>query len=203
MVRFSVDGAAQTAARKTLRFSVAVSGVLFAGSRNGRVAASDCRSLVSGLGGLGFGFWSGCADGVDACFRSALAASRFRERTFIACAFDSRTQRIRREGLNAHVVAPFGLSASAALRRRTLYLVKRCCMAVVAPVDPATGRWKRDSSLAFRACLEQLKPVFVIADKSPREGDLYRVFPAVLCGVAGFWTVPHPVTDGGPCDEQW
>ena len=186
-----------------VRFSVRQLGVLVAGSRNGTVPRETCTALIDGLGGLGFAFFTGCASGVDACFRNALASSEYSERAFVGCAFPSRTRTVRREGLASHLVVPAGLSPKAALRRRTLYLVKRCCMAVLFPLDPESGRWGRGSTLVYRAALEQLKPVFVVAEDAPRHALHFQVYASALCGMAGFWAVPHPVADGGLCDEPW
>ena len=95
------------------------------------------------------------------------------------------------------------LSPKAALRRRTLWLVKRSCLVVLVPEDPTTGQWGRGSRLVFRAALDQLKPVFVICSSSPKEAEHYRVVHSCLYGVKGFWVVPHPISDGGPCDEEY
>ena len=184
-----------------MRFSVAAEGMLYAGSRRAVVAPSTCRSLVAGLGRLGFGFWVGCAPGVDHCFRAALASSAFGERTFVGCAFASRVDAVRRTGLFATMVVPRGLEPASALQRRTLYLVKRCCMAVVFPDDPVTGQWGRGSSLVIRATLEQLKPVFVVSSRAPASALHYQQSSGRLFGVSGFWAVPHPIGTGGPCDE--
>ena len=190
--------------RDIFRFAVNGGAVLFAGSRHGTVIQRICLSLIQGLGDPGFSFLVGCAPGVDESFRKVLAVSRFRTNTFVGCAFGSRTRQVEaNDGLTAHLVVPAGLSAKAALRRRTLYLVKRCCMAVIFPVDPTTGSWGRGSTLAFRATLQQLKPVFVVADRAPESSEHYRVLKAQLCGVSGYWAVPHPIYDGGPCDEEW
>jgi len=105
-------------------------------------------------------------------------------------------------GLSACSVVPPGLSPKAALRRRTLWLAKCCVMAVVFPLDPTTGTWGAGSRLAYRACLEQLKPVFVVCPEAPREADCYRVVRSCLYGVEGYWVVPHPIGDGGPCDDE-
>ena len=194
----AVDG------QRVFRFAVNGGAVLFAGSRHGTVVKRICLSLIKGLGDLGFSFLVGCAAGVDGSFRKVLAVSRFRTTTFVGCAFNSRVRRLETDdGLSAHLVVPVGLSAKAALRRRTLYLVKRCCMAVIFPVDPETGTWGRGSTLVFRTTLHQLKPVFVAADRAPESSEHYRVLKAQLCGVSGYWVVPHPIYEGGPCDEEW
>ena len=91
-------------------------------------------------------------------------------------------------------MVPAGLSPKAALRRRTLWLVKRCCLAVLLPEDPCTGQWGFGSRLVYRSCLDQLKPLFVVCSTAPRQTEHVRV--------AGYWVVPHPITDGGPCDDE-
>ena len=65
------------------------------------------------------------------------------------------------------------------------------------------AQWGRGSRLVFRAALDQLKPVFVIYSSSPKGSDHYRVVHSCLYGVKGFWVVPHPISDGGPCDEEY
>ena len=203
MVEFRTGVSAGTVPAAGVRFSVRQLGVLVAGCRNGTVPRETCTALIDGLGGLGFAFFTGCASGVDACFRNALASSEYSERAFVGCAFPSRTRTVRREGLASHLVVPAGLSPKAALRRRTLYLVRRCCMAVLFPLDPESGRWGHGSTLVYRAALEQLKPVFVVLENAPRQALHFRVYASQLFGVSGFWAVPHPVEDGGLCDEPW
>jgi hypothetical protein len=122
-------------------FRVPVAGVMLAGSRHGAVSTEACRRLIDGLGAAGFGFLLGCAPGVDACFRKALLRSRYSGRALVGCAFRSRARALAGSPLTACLVVPPGLSPAAALRRRTLWLVKRCCLAVLFPTDPASGRW--------------------------------------------------------------
>jgi hypothetical protein len=105
-------------------------------------------------------------------------------------------------GLYASVVVPQGLSSAAALRRRTLWMVKRAELAVLFPDDPLTGRWGRGSTLAFRAATEQLKPVFVASRTAPPRSPVYQIAPDTLFDlVSGWWVVPHPVA-AGTCDEE-
>ena len=61
----------------------------------------------------------------------------------------------------------------------------------------------RGSRLVFRAALDQLKPVFVICSSCPKGSDHYRVIVSYLYGAQGFWVVPHTISDGGPCDEEF
>ena len=185
------------------RFSVQKLGVLFAGSRHQEVPQYICKSLIHGLAGDGFSFWVGCANGVDRSFRKSLSESAFTDRVFVGCAFKGRVKALSNYGLSASVVVPQGLSPKAALRRRTLYLVKRCCMVVLFPDNPFTCQWGRGSFLVFRAALDQLKPVFVICSSSPKNSDHYRVISSCLYGAQGFWVVPHPISDGGLCDEEF
>jgi hypothetical protein len=189
--------------REPLRFSVGCGGALVAGSRRMELSSLVCRSLVGGLGEAGFGFLVGCAGGVDKSFRRALAESPYADLTLVGCAFRSRVHALSTYGLPALWVVPPGLSPKAALRRRTLWLAKRCVMAVVFPLDPTTGAWGAGSRLAYRACLEQLKPVFVVCPEAPREAECYRVVRSCLYGVEGYWVVPHPVRAGGPCDDEF
>ena len=106
-------------------FAVQEAGVLFAGSRYGQISQSTCKALIQGLAHQGFSFWVGCANGVDRCFRKALSESAYTDRTFVGCAFRKKVKALSNYGLFSSVVVPDGLSPKAALRRRTLYLVKR------------------------------------------------------------------------------
>ena len=199
MVRFQVSAAGSA---RGLRFAVPEAGALLAGSRHRELSQEVCRGLVEGLGSQGFAFLVGCAPGVDRSFRQALSACRLSERTLVACAFRSRVRALSGYGLASCWVVPAGLSPKAALRRRTLWLVKRCCLAVLFPEDPCTGQWGPGSRLVFRACLDQLKPLFVVSSVAPRETEHVRVAGSTLYGVQGFWVVPHPIADGGPCDDE-
>jgi len=199
MVSFQVGGAPSG---RVLRFSVPEAGVLVAGSRGRQVPQAVCRLLVQGLGRQGFAFLVGCAPGVDRSFRQALSGSRYAVRTLVACAFRSRVRALSGSGLGTCWVVPPGLSPKAALRRRTLWLVKRCCLAVLFPEDPCTGEWGPGSRLVYRSCLDQLKPLFVVCSTAPRQSEHVRVASSTLYGVRGFWVVPHPIADGGPCDDE-
>ncbi len=182
---------------------VPVAGVLLAGSRHGQVPQPVCRTLLAGLGGAGFGFLVGCAPGVDASFQQALFRSRYAGRALVGCAFCSRLHEWAGSPLAACLVAPAGLSPAAALRRRTLWLVKRCCLALLFPLDPATGRWGPGSRLVYRAALEQLKPVFIAGPERPAVPAHCRVVGSTLYGLEDWWVVPHPIYSGGPCDEEF
>jgi len=199
MVSFQVSAAGWG---RALRFAVQEAGVLLAGSRHHEVPQEVCRGLVQGLGSQGFAFLVGCAPGVDRSFRQALSVSRYAESTLVACAFRSRVRALSGYGLASCWVVPEGLTPKAALRRRTLWLVKRCCLAVLFPEDPCTGQWGPGSRLVYRACLDQLKPLFLVSSEAPRSTEHVRVAGSTLYGVQGFWVVPHPIADGGPCDDE-
>jgi len=199
MVSFQVSAVGSA---RDLRFAVPEAGVLLAGSRHWELPQAVCRGLVQGLGEQGFAFLVGCAPGVDRSFRQALSESRYAESTLVACAFRSRVRALSGYGLTSCWVVPAGLSPRAALRRRTLWLVKRACLAVLFPEDPCTGQWGPGSRLVYRACLDQLKPLFAASTEAPRQTEHVRVAGSTLYGVAGFWVVPHPLADGGLCDEE-
>ena len=195
--------APEAAEKERLVFRVRERAALFAGSRNGYVDPELAERLVAAVAENGFSFLVGCATGVDACFRLTLAErAQWSESTFVACAFADRLRSSESRGLFASVVVPEGLSPGAALRRRTLWMVKRAELVVLFPNDPLTGRWGRSSTLAFRAATEQLKPVFVVSSTAPPRSPVYQVAAASLFDVAdGWWAVPHPVA-AGTCDEE-
>jgi hypothetical protein len=202
MVTFHVP--TQREAQERLVFSVPERAVLLAGSRNGTVAPQTARALVDHVSQAGFGLLVGCAPGIDESFRLAVSRNEdARETSFIACAFASRLTESQSAGLTAGVVVPDGLSAAAALRRRTLWMVKRSVLLILFPDDPATGRWGKGSRLAFTAALFQLKPVFVVTAKRPSDSPHHRIIADSFFGVTdGYWAVPHP-TELGTCDEEW
>ncbi len=202
MVEFSVPGVAGS--REGFRFSVSGHMVLVAGSRHLEVDGRTCRDLLEGFHLAGFHFFLGCARGVDKSFRKALAESPFREEGFVACAFQSRALRERSRGLYAQLVVPEGLAPAAALRRRTLWMVRRCSLVVLLPESPLNGIWGPGSKLVFRSAMYHLKPVFVVSRKAPKASVHYRVLASDLFGVVrGFWVVPHLLKEGGLCDEEW
>ncbi len=127
--------------------------MLVAGSRHGSVAQETAGRLVEHLCKAGFGLLVGCAPGVDECFRHEMGRNATaRETSFIACAFADRVGQSEDAGLTASVVVPDGLSAAAALRRRTLWMVKRSVLLILFPDDPATGRWRRAAVWRFKQC---------------------------------------------------
>ena len=204
MMSFSVwEANRKGSVRRRFQFSVAEGGVLLAGSRHVDLPRSVCLVLAGGLANAGFGFLVGCAPGVDRSFRKVLAERGHAERTLVACAFKSRLHSASARGLTACLAAPEGLSPKAALRRRTLWLVKRCSFAVLFPERPFCNQWGPGSRLVYRSCLDQLKPVFLVSSESPPDSEHYRVARSCLYGLEGFWVVPHPVCEGGPCDDQF
>ncbi len=175
------------------RFSVPEKSVLFAGSRYLEVPRSTCRDLVQQFANHGFSFLVGCADGVDRSFRRALASSPYKDRCFVACAFPNRVNSPYSYGLFASVVVPKNLTPKAALHRRTIWMVKRCSMAVLFPENPLNQSWGKGSSLVFRASRYNLKPVFVVCSNPPESSIHYRVLSSSLFGVVeGYWVVPQP-----------
>ena len=202
MVTFHVP--TQTGAEDRLVFKVPERAVLLAGSRHGVVAPQTAAGLVEHLCRKGFGLLIGCAPGIDECFRNAVSRNEeARETGFVACTFANRVRQSEEFGLTAGVVVPDGLSAAATLRRRTLWMVKRCVLLILFPDDPQTGHWGRGSRLAFQAALFQLKPVFVVTAKRPADSPHHRIIADSFYGIAnGYWAVPHP-TELGTCDEEW
>ncbi len=203
MVTITLTGELEGVQHAPLQFRIPARSALLAGSRNGVIDPEEAERITAALAAAGFSFLVGCATGVDACFRLTLAErEQWSESTFVACAFADRVRSSERRGLFASVVVPDGLSPAAALRRRTLWMVKRAELVVLFPDDPLTGHWGRGSTLAFRAATEQLKPVFVVSRTAPRRSPVYQVAAAGLFDVAdGYWAVPHPVS-AGTCDEE-
>ena len=103
MVTFSVPETA--GGRRPFRFSVEGPNALLAGSRYRRLDPQLCRDVAEGLARLGFGFFVGCARGVDESFRSVLADSPWREDTWVACAFRSRPKAMSASSCRASPMA--------------------------------------------------------------------------------------------------
>ena len=198
MVTFQVAGDA------ALQFNVAARSVLLAGSRCGQVEPSTCRALIEQFRRQGFGFFVGCAAGVDAAFRKALADSECgSDEVFVGCAFGQRARRCRAEGLFASAVVPEGIPPNAALARRTLWLVKRSSLVVLFPERPADRQWGPGSRHVFRSSLYHLKPLFVVASRPPAAPAYCRVVASDLFAtVDGYWVVPHTFRDGF-CDDEY
>ena len=203
MVTITLAGELEGTRQEPLLFRIPARSVLLAGSRNGAIDPQEAECIAGALGSAVFSFPVGCATGVDACFRLTLAERpEWSESTFVACAFADRARVNRSRGLFASVVVPETLSPAAALRRRTLWMVKRAALLVLFPDDPLSGRWGTGSTLAFRAATEQLKPVFVVSRKRPPVALHYRVIASRLFDAGdGYWAVPHPVA-AGTCDEE-
>jgi len=202
MVQFSVPEKAGHSSQKKsfFNFSVSDNPVLFAGSRHLQVPQGLCTDLIKAFGRLDKGFTVGCAKGVDQSFRYALSNSSYSKQTFVACAFKGRIK--RSYGLFASLVVPEGMPPKGALVRRTLWLCKHCSMAVLFADDPLSNCWSKGSKLVFKSCLIQLIPLFVVTNNPPLETSFYKVLESSLFGVvSGFWAVPHPIIDGGLCDD--
>ena len=193
MVIFSVP-------RTSVHIRVRPRSVAFAGSRNGAVHRDTAAALVEGFYHLGFGFLTGCASGIDRCFRSAFRSiPAFAERTIIACAFEYRARRYAVGEIFASTVVPTGLSPAAALNRRTVWVVRHCSLLVLLPDHPVTGRWGRGSQLAFDTARHTLKPVFAVTSNPPKPSDGETVVASNLFGVVdGYWVVP----EGGIDEEE-
>ena len=185
-------------------FSVPQMSVLFAGSRYKVVSQKVCKSLVNALAKRGFSFLVGCANGVDRSFRLAISNSQYHDRCFVACAFPERTKSSYTYGLFASVVVPKNITPKAALHKRTVWMVKRCSMVVLFPEDPEDGSWGKGSKLIFKASLYNLKPMFIVSSTPPPRSIHYRVLKSNLFGVVvdGYWVVPHPIREGGTCDDE-
>ncbi len=197
MYTFNVAG------QKDRSFQVRQPVVAFAGSRRGFLPDSVTVPLAHAFHALDFSLLTGCAPGIDACFRRVMAKNPFEQQSMIACAFESRARRFETTGLLAIPVVPAGLSPVAALYRRTVWMVRRCGLLVLFPADPVFGHWGKGSTLAFRTAVYNLKPVFISAPSAPPPSPLYRIFPGSLFGIiSGFWVVPHQIYEGGPCDEE-
>jgi hypothetical protein len=152
---------------------------------------------------LGFGFFVGCAKGVDECFRKTLAGSHSASRTFIACAYTRRIQRNLDMGLFATCVVPYGITPKTALVRRTIWLVKRASLVVLFPDNPVTQNWGKGSTIVFNTAILQRKPLFVVSKTQPQAKDIYRVLPACFQGlVNGYWVIPQPLEKGGASHDQ-
>ena len=180
--------------------SVAGHPVLLARSRHGKVPDELCQAVIQQFHHLGFHFYVGCARGIDRCFRQALAESPFRKDGFVACAFAARVRQSRSLGLFAQVVVPPHLPPKAALARRTLWMVRRCSLAVLFPDGQYDRNWGKGSRLVFRACMSRLKPVFVANQNPPPITDAhYQIVQGKLFElVSGYWAVPA----GGQCGDE-
>jgi hypothetical protein len=164
----------------------------FAGSRHGALAEQDCNALAEAFGRQGFSLLTGCASGIDACFRKAFSLSKYRRRAFVACAFTERANEQQALGLRAHLVVKEHIKPKAALRQRTIWLSKKASLLVLFPDNPYTRAWGPGSSLAFWSCLYRNKPVFVVSSHYPKKDIHYLALPSNLFGVVGgYWAIPQ------------
>ena len=201
MVTFCVPRAAMACGE--FRFAVTGCTALLAGGRSYEVGERTCRDILGGLARLGLGYYIGCGAGVDAGFRRALSHSPWRKDAWVACASRRRAWAARGLGLDAYVVVPRGLSPEVARYRRTLWMVRRCALAILFPDCRQDGTWGAGSRLVFRSALANLKPVFVVTERQPVVPAAYHVLPADLfTAVRGFWVVADPYGDGGTCDDD-
>jgi hypothetical protein len=90
--------------------------------------------LISFLGSLGASFITGCANGVDRSFRLALSKSDYRDKSFIACAFNSKLQYCY--DLPAKKVVKDGFLPKIALAQRTIWMTKNSHLMILFPSDP-------------------------------------------------------------------
>ena len=143
MYTFSVSNAPDSNGRC---FQVRPSVVAFAGSRRGSVPDSVSSSLVHSFHSLGFSLLTGCAAGIDECFRRVMVQQPFEQQSMVACAFESRARGFNADGLHGIAVVPLGLSPAAALHRRTVWIVRRCGLLVLFPVMRTD--WQEHSNYA-------------------------------------------------------
>ena len=184
------------------QFHVRCLSVSFAGSRHGSVVPQVANLLVGSLATHGFSFLVGCAPGIDACFRAALARQSA-AKAIVACAFTSREKTYASPQLTALTVVPSGLSPAAALHRRTVWMVRRASLLVLFPIDPPTGKWGKGSTLAFNTALYNLKPVFVVTSIRLTPIPSFLIVAASLCNeVSGYWVLPYPDSKG-VCGDEW
>ena len=196
MLSFSVNTTADSGRQSVFSFSVESSLLAFAGSRSMIVDPLTCKDLVSMFGSLGFSFITGCADGVDSSFRSAISDSDYLAMSIVACAFKSRYNSLK--GVYPLYVVPDNIPPRAALARRTLWITSRFSMLILFPSDPIS----RGSALAFKSAIMNSKPVFVVTDKRPKDSSLYLVFRSNLFGIVnGFWCIPPVYSKTGLCYE--
>jgi|GEM_PF-2080852 len=191
--------------KRFINFKIESGSVLFAGSRHITLPDQVCTDLIGSLGSLGLTFITGCANGVDASFRRALAGSDYAESSTVACAFKERAQKLR--GLYPLYVVPSGLPPRTALARRTLWMTNKCSMLILFPSDPIG----KGSNLAFKSTIMQSKPVFIVPPDNIRrlqdtdilkDNDIYTVYSSNLFGIVdGWWCLPPIYEESGLCYE--
>jgi hypothetical protein len=194
MVTFSVP--LNDDKRGFFNFAVGEGSVMFAGSRYLEIQGQVCSDLINSFGSLGLCFVTGCAAGVDASFRKALAVSDYKDSSLIACAFKDRAKRLK--GIYPLYVVPDGLPPRVALAKRTVWMTSLCSLLVLFPSDPIG----KGSALAFKSAIYNSKPVFIVSKTKPKESSLYTVLPSSLFGVvSGFWAIPPVYEKTGLCYE--
>lgn len=202
-ISIPIKSESQTGKQEFFTFKVQPLAVMLAGSRNLELSREYCLPVVRELHSRGFGFFVGCAPGVDQSFRKVLAFEPFKARSFVACAFENRTKYKYTYGLDASVVVPEKISVPAALARRTIWMARRCQFLVLFPDDPLTQNWGKGSRLAFNTATFNLKPVFVLSEHRPPYSEFYHIFSASFFDVVpGYWVVPHTYKLGGTCEDE-
>ena len=157
MYTCSVSSVSNPAGRQ---FPVRPQVVAFAGSRRGSLPEPVTTTLVHAFYAQDLTFLTGCATGIDGCFRQAIAKRPFEQRSMVACAFESRARRFGSRGLAAFAVVPDGLSPAAALHRRTVWMVRSCfpqirSLAVGAKVQPSRSAQRSTISSRYSPLLPQ------------------------------------------------
>ena len=184
-------------------FNVNPRSVMLAGSRNLELSRDFCRRVANELHARGFGFFVGCAPGVDESFRKVLSFEPFKNRALVACAFPNRTKPKYTYGLDAFVVVPEKIPVYAALARRTVWMARRCQFLVLFPDNPKSGQWGKGSRLAFNTATLNLKPVFVFSKHRPPGSAVYNIFTSSFFGIIpGYWVVGHTYKMGGTCEDE-
>ena len=82
--------------------------VAFAGCRRGRLPESVAFSLSHAFHALDYSLLTGCASGIDACFRNAMAHKPFEAHSMVACAFENKARRFDDKGSSAFRSYPSG-----------------------------------------------------------------------------------------------
>lgn len=203
MVQISVPINPESAKEEYFSFNVEPRSVMLAGSRNLELSRDFCRRVANELHTRGFGFFVGCAPGVDESFRKVLSFEPFKERSFVACAFPNRTKPKYTYGLDAFVVVPEKIPVRAALARRTVWMARRCQFLVLFPDDPKSGKWGKGSTLAFFTAALNLKPVFIYSKICPLKSPVYNILYSSFFGILpGYWVIPHTYKLHGTCEDE-
>ncbi len=159
--------------------------ILFAGSRHLNLQEHICYNLLSVFSSLGAHFLTGCARGIDACFRQAFIDLGYQNTSFVGCAFNRSAAKC---DVPAKKVVPNGLKPAVALAKRTVWLVNEADLLILFPSNPIG----KGSALAFKTAVKKNKPVFIVQEHSPAPSDDYEVYQSSLFGlIHGFWVLPH------------